>query len=286
MVFKIRHHSLLRMFFVGSLFVTLPLAAHKDAAIPATPLKESACRFFPPNQLKFPVRPSGQISEMTVNRILQVTQQVYSPLFRQAGFAPLRLMSRWQDDSVNAFAIPCNQPGYLGHPQYPKECQLMRTADDVITPFSLVVLFGGLARHPLMTPEGLVLVACHEIGHHLGGFPRYKNNTAWGSTEGQSDYFATAKCARRIFAALGQNAAWAQRAPVPLDVRVQCQASFPQSAEQAGICMRSALGGLSLARVLSTARGADPRVIDFRNKNQNAVPVTFEGHPPRDRFPQ
>jgi len=30
-------------------------------------------------------------------------------------------------------------------------------------------MFGGLARHPLMTEDAFLLVACHEFGHHYGG---------------------------------------------------------------------------------------------------------------------
>ena len=58
-------------------------------------------------------------------------------------------------------------------------------------------MFGGLARHKLVTPDGFALVACHEMGHHLGGAPR---RGGWASNEGQSDYYATTKCARRIWA--------------------------------------------------------------------------------------
>lgn len=265
-----------------ALLLLVPLSANNGIATPTLvtkPAAKTACNFFPPNNLKFPIRPSGQINEMTFNRVLQVVQQVYAPLFQRAGHPPLQMLSRWQSDDVNAFAQICNEPNLLGTPDYPNECYRMRTANNVVTPLSIVVLFGGLARHPLMSAEGLVLVACHEIGHHLGGYPRYGNNTDWASTEGQSDYFATTKCARNVFAALGGNAQWAAAAPIPLDVRVQCQASFPQSAEQAAICMRSAVGGLALARVLQTAKGQDPRVVDFSHRDLSQVPTTFEGHP-------
>lgn len=239
------------------------------------------CNFFPPNNLRFPVRPNGQMNELTFNRVLQVLQQVYAPLVARAGHAPLLMMSQWKNDDVNAFAMICNQPDMIGTPGYPDECRRMQPVpgQNVLRPLSIVVLFGGLARHPLMTPEGLLLVGCHEIGHHLGGFPRYEGNTDPAATEGQSDYFATSKCARKVFAALGQNAQWAERAQVPLEIRTQCNASFPNSLEQAAICMRSAAGGLSLARVLGTIRGTDPRTIDFRFRDKSVVPVVFERHP-------
>jgi hypothetical protein len=34
-------------------------------------------------------------------------------------------------------------------------------------------MFGGLARHELVTDDGFMMVVCHETGHHLGGAPRY-----------------------------------------------------------------------------------------------------------------
>lgn len=239
------------------------------------------CSFFPPNNLRFPIRPNGQMNEMTFNKILQALQQVYAPLVARAGHPPLVMFSQWKNDEVNAFAQICNQPELLGTPGYPEECRRMLpvVGQNTLRPLSIVVLYGGLARHPLMTPEGLILVGCHELGHHIGGFPRYEANKDWAATEGQSDYFATTKCARKVFAALGQNEQWAAHAQVPFEIRTQCNASFPNSPEQSAICMRSAAGGLSLARVLGSGRGQDPRSIDFRFASKTVVPVTFESHP-------
>lgn len=59
-----------------------------------------------------------------------------------------------------------------------------------------IYLFGGFARLEGMTPDGLAVTGCHEIGHGLGGGP-YKNpsmGTEGSSVEGQSDYYATAVC--------------------------------------------------------------------------------------------
>lgn len=53
--------------------------------------------------------------------------------------------------------------------------------------------YGGLARYPGMTADAYRLVACHELGHHLGGAPHYTDND-WASVEGEADYFATLRC--------------------------------------------------------------------------------------------
>lgn len=52
-------------------------------------------------------------------------------------------------------------------------------------------LMGGFVRLADMTPEGLLVTGCHEMGHGIGGTPHKESGS---STEGQSDYFATAKC--------------------------------------------------------------------------------------------
>ncbi len=71
-----------------------------------------------------------------------------------------------------------------------------------------IYLIGGLARLNYMTPDGLALIGCHEIGHGLGGGPRkrtleYKNFSP--SVEGQADYFATKKCLNIVFDLLIQH---------------------------------------------------------------------------------
>ena len=55
-----------------------------------------------------------------------------------------------------------------------------------------IYLMGGLARMEGISPEGLLLIGCHELGHGLGGEPRKKGSLS--STEGQADYFATQIC--------------------------------------------------------------------------------------------
>lgn len=61
--------------------------------------------------------------------------------------------------------------------------------------------YGGLARYKGMTADGMLLVFCHELGHHMGGAPLYTGE-AWpgggASVEGAADYFATLKCMKKI----------------------------------------------------------------------------------------
>lgn len=59
-----------------------------------------------------------------------------------------------------------------------------------------IYLMGGFVRLEGMTPDGLAVTACHEIGHGIGGDP--KKDPSMGNpgstTEGQSDYFSTKVC--------------------------------------------------------------------------------------------
>lgn len=54
---------------------------------------------------------------------------------------------------------------------------------------------GGIARFHTMSEEAFVMNLCHELGHLMGGAPA---STSEISYEGQSDYFATAKCFKRF----------------------------------------------------------------------------------------
>lgn len=58
--------------------------------------------------------------------------------------------------------------------------------------------YGGLARYPGMnTVAAYALVACHELGHHMGGAPLYTGDD-WAAVEGEADYWATKECMKSI----------------------------------------------------------------------------------------
>lgn len=61
----------------------------------------------------------------------------------------------------------------------------------------VIQIMGGMLRHEKMTPDVLMLLLCHEMGHFLGG-PPLKSRKGWSSTEGQSDYFSGLKCTRSL----------------------------------------------------------------------------------------
>lgn len=242
------------------------------------------CNYFPANRLRFPIKEDGtQISRPQFRKILDAVEGVYKPIFQTLGLGRFYIADRWTDDMVNACAsvgAPCSEivkiTGTLTLNNLVGKASANPSQD------RYVEIYGGLARHPNMTPEGLMLVICHEIGHHLGGYPRYESNKASSSTEGQSDYFATAKCARLVYNAMGsktnQNWAWTMKNRIPAEVQKPCAAAFGNS-DAAIICMRSSLAGLSLAQTLASASNSDPRKISFILKDQSVVQTTYESHP-------
>lgn len=116
------------------------------------------------------------ITKLEFVRAIKAVERAYQPDVEARG-AELVIHNMWTDGTVNAQAY---REGSTWH----------------------VDAFGGLARYPGMRYEGFVLVLCHEVGHHLGGRPRYGRNTDWGSVEGQADYWATLSCMKRVAPAL------------------------------------------------------------------------------------
>ena len=100
-----------------------------------------------------------------------------------AAFDDIAIDIAWESDSLNAQAFR------LG-------------------PAAHVWIYGGLARHRDIGPEGLALAIAHEIGHHKGGAPasRYYH---WLSTDRRADEWARTV---GLPAAFGQAAADVARA--------------------------------------------------------------------------
>lgn len=113
----------------------------------------------------------AQMTESTFNKILDEIEAVYTPIVAGLG-GNLVLVRDWQDPTVNAYA--------------------RKSGTDWE-----VKMFGGLARRPEVTPDGFALVVCHELGHHIAGYPFYAGSNM--ASEGVSDWFATNACARRIW---------------------------------------------------------------------------------------
>lgn len=192
------------------------------------------------------------MDEATFNAVLDRVEQIYAPIFQERG-KTLRVDRDWASGTVNAFA---QQSGNIWR----------------------ISMFGGLARHETVTPDGFALVACHEVGHHVGGLPKKRGffGTSWASNEGQSDYFGNAKCLRKYFEA-DDNIAIVETMDVPALAREKCLANFT-SPEEIAMCERGAMAGLSLAN-LFRALARSEQELKFDTPDPNVVSRTNDNHP-------
>lgn len=208
----------------------------------------------PPNDLQIPssITETG-LSFEQYNQVIDKVEAVYRKEIENRGIK-FTINRLWESPTVNAGTLQKNKEW-------------------------VVNLYGGYARHPLITEDAYTLVFCHELGHHLGGTPRKILSSTklpgWPSTEGQSDYFASSKCMRKVL--LNENNIEViAELDIPKEVRSLCRESFKKPNE-AAICMRTALAGLVTASI--SASVGEKEVPRFNLKDTNVVDSTFEGHP-------
>jgi hypothetical protein len=238
--------------------LALPLAALAlvtlIAAAPSAPKYRES--FLPPNNLKHRIgaTDSGGISEAQFNAVMDRMQAIYGPIVASHG-ATLVINRLWTDDTVNASAE--EQGGNW-----------------------ILNMYGGLARDKTITQDGMALVACHEMGHHLGGAPKYGAGADWAADEGEADYYANSKCLHRIFAD-AQSASFTRMKITSVSddaalITAACTKSYKTSGEQA-LCVRSATAGLSVTALLGSLGGEAPAHID--TPDAGVVAATNDEHP-------
>jgi len=214
------------------------------------------------------------ITEEEFMTVLDEVEEIYTPVFEALG-KTFTVNKLWENDQVNASA---QQSGNNW----------------------IINMYGGLARHEHATIDAFRAVACHEIGHHMGGAPKKSGwFGSWASNEGQSDYFATYKCMKKLI--LEGQAAGLEVAGADLSiygeeemvtVEAQCAERFtvPTDGEEGDVddgvvldnaytaCVRAAFSGLSLGRLLGSLRDAE-RVISLNTPDDSEVAKTNDNHP-------
>ena len=210
--------------------------------------------FLPSNDMKYPV---GKQTGLTVEQYHEAIDKVlkaYTPVAKQYG-AKIVMQRKWESETVNAGTYREDQGKSW-----------------------IINLYGGFARHPYITQDGYTLVVCHEIGHHIGGAPKKyypERGLIWASTEGQSDYFATLKCLRKVFRR-DNNVEIVSQMDVPENIRKECSLSFSTEGEVA-LCVRTSMAGLSVARVNADGRRIPLPELDVIDNN--IVDETTNNHP-------
>jgi Peptidase family M48 len=201
--------------------------------------------FMPENQLHLEDRFADTgITEAQFNAVIDKIEKIYKPMVSQFG-AKLTVERKWSDSTVNAYA---SQEGTNWK----------------------VAMFGGLARRPEVTEDGFAMVLCHEIGHHLGGFPYVQD---WAADEGQSDMYATGACAYKTF---GPNPTLSAIAEIELPpaMKDKCDANRPEA--ERDICYRALVAGKSLGDLLAALNN---QTVSFETPDTTVVTTTNHKHP-------
>lgn len=135
---------------------------------------------------------------------------------------------------------------------------------------------GGLLRGRYMTKDGFLFAACHEMGHHFGGFPKEKELN-WCSVEGQADYFANLQCMKEVLKGDAGNAA-AESLVLPANVKRRCRDVYADD-DSYQICLRSAKAAEDAMKFLQAKQsGKDPDESMF-NRFMFPVGETIQRYP-------
>lgn len=221
-------------------------------AAPFVPETQTLCEgFLPPNTLSIPVgSPEDKgITKEQFNAVMDQTEALYAPVIAARG-GTFKLNRLWENPTVNASA--------------------QRQGSTYI-----VNMYGGLARHATITQDGMALVVCHELGHHLGGAPK-SWGTGWASNEGQSDYFANLKCLKRIFVETGARN-FTRLAGDETTARESCARSYEKPAD-VELCVRASMAGMSVTTLFRVLRG-ETRIPRFDTPDPAVVSQTQDSHP-------
>jgi hypothetical protein len=123
----------------------------------------------------------------------------------------------------------------------------------------VVTLDKGLFINRRLSPDGLRLLICHELGHFFGGAPRRSAPFEWDgpiapdgflnlSAEGQADTYASTTCFRALVTGQDHQAILKEEIISPR-VRSLCASAHESSADDALICKRTAVGALNMLQL-------------------------------------
>lgn len=207
--------------------------------------EKNMCSLIESVERTIPVGNNTGISEKAFNQVLNDFTKVYGPIAKEKGYK-LVIKRKWTDNTINASTT--------------------REGDTWV-----INAYGGLARHELMDEDAFMMVMCHEIGHQLGGYPAM----GWASNEGQSDYFATMKCFRKMMlVGAVKNVRYVRASE---EVEKACSVQH-KSYDEIAMCKKGAMVGYTLASVLNSLSNSSTK-IDFATPDKTEVKTTNNRHP-------
>lgn len=188
---------------------------------------------------------ASNVTEAEFNAIIERARDIYSDHVKSNG-GRLDIQGNWNDSTVNASATQ-----FFGSWS--------------------VNMYGGLARRPEVTADAFTMVLCHELGHHMAGFPFSSN---WAANEGQADYFASNHCAQ-LFWGNETDINAAAASTVNPNAKAQCDANWDTENAQ-NLCYRTMNAGHALANLLGALKN---QKVNFNTPDKHEVSKTDDGHP-------
>lgn len=129
---------------------------------------------------------------------------------------------------------------------------------------------GGLYREAAVTDDALALVACHEMGHLIGGAPYINGSDSQLSIEGQSDFWGSSVCIKRYFKEFPETVYLEEGFS-----KYTCDIQYYGDEEAKNICYRTVKAGTSMATMLAGPEGK----VDFESPDYNRLSYTSQKHP-------
>lgn len=140
----------------------------------------------------------------------------------------------------------------------------------------VITLTGKTAQIDRMNLDGYAIVACHELGHVLGGFPYQKNALdSWSSVEGQADWYATNQCMWAYVKIV--NASTLMR-DFDRDLIARCDQAFHGDLEKIMGCLRIISGVQAMADYFNRSLPVDKKVSLFA-QDPRVVEKTLQRYP-------
>jgi hypothetical protein len=191
------------------------------------------------------------LTQAEFDEVIDKLETIYAPII-SSHQGKLVMSKRWEFRSANAFA-------YRTDNKWGME------------------ISGGLARHPQMTKDAFALALCHELGHLLGGAPKFQTPVKKIYTnEGQADYYASLKCLRTYFLN-DNNEAIIAKVKAPLVLSKSCKKAHKDKRDQS-ICIRTGLAALDTGNFLA-AVSRTAQLAKIETPDQTVVTKTNDAHP-------
>lgn len=147
-----------------------------------------------------------------------------------------------------------------------------------------ITFYGGMIRHRSFDKDVFATIVCHELGHHLGKAPyKFPDNDEkkWVSAEGQSDYFATNICLKRLYENKN-NESFLQGKDISTIMRKGCRKNF-QNQHHYYLCLRNSIlarkTGVFTYRISGGRRGNRNKFPRMDEPNDTIVTRTKIDHP-------